>query len=71
MLIRDVAVYTTRILQAMGLSEAAPHSIGFGNERTVSRRAADCLDACTGFRDQASLSELTLTALCFRHACED
>lgn len=55
MLIRDVAVYTTRILQAMGLSEAAPHSIGFGNERTVSRRAADCLDACTGFRDQVRL----------------
>ena len=52
MLLREVAIYVTRILRAMGLSDAPPHGMGFGNERTVSKRAADCLDACTGFRDQ-------------------
>ncbi|KAK9802975.1 hypothetical protein WJX73_002469 [Symbiochloris irregularis] len=55
MLLREVTIYVTRILRAMGLSDAPPHGMGFGNERTVSKRAADCLDACTGFRDQVRL----------------
>ena len=58
-------MYVTRILLAMGLSDAAPHGIGFGNERTVSQRAADCLDACTGFRDQVGRLHLQLAL----HGC--